>query len=130
MLCLPAVSASVPSLSQPIPLTVGDCRGLVKTLVCGMKTITWGVGSCKVPGSTVDFCECVCVCAYVCCCMLTPPPQHPTRSCFSLTRRSSLCVCSATVWWPWTSTVSPTSPMAHTSSGMQSQHNPDHMIVM
>lgn len=53
---LPA-SVSTASLSQPIPLTVGDCRGLVKTLVCGMKTITWGVGSCKVPGSTVDFCE-------------------------------------------------------------------------
>lgn len=47
----------ITSLSQPIPLTVSDCRGLVKTLVCGMKTITWGVGSCKVPGTTVDFCE-------------------------------------------------------------------------
>ena len=35
------------SLSQPYPLTVADCRGLVKTLVCGMKTITWGVGACK-----------------------------------------------------------------------------------
>ncbi|XP_064401908.1 transformation/transcription domain-associated protein-like isoform X2 [Halichondria panicea] len=34
------------------PLSVTDCRGIVKTLVCGMKTITWGAGSCKVPGAT------------------------------------------------------------------------------
>ena len=45
------------SLSQPLPVTVGECRGLVKTLVCGMKTITWGVGSCKIPNSSVDFCK-------------------------------------------------------------------------
>ncbi|XP_078728881.1 transformation/transcription domain-associated protein isoform X3 [Lampetra fluviatilis] len=32
------------------PFCVGDCRGLVKTLVCGVKTITWGIGSCKTPG--------------------------------------------------------------------------------
>uniref|UniRef100_UPI00358FE8D5 transformation/transcription domain-associated protein-like isoform X3 n=1 Tax=Myxine glutinosa TaxID=7769 RepID=UPI00358FE8D5 len=31
---------------------VADCRGLVKTLVCGVKTITWGIGSCKSPGDT------------------------------------------------------------------------------
>lgn len=24
-----------------------DCRSLVKTLVCGAKTITWGIASCK-----------------------------------------------------------------------------------
>ena len=72
---------------QPIPLTVGDCRGLVKTLVCGMKTITWGVGSCKVPGTTVDFCESVCVCVcmshvcvYVCLCVLRPPLLPPSAS--------------------------------------------------
>ncbi len=44
--CVMIGNSSV-SLSQPYPLTVADCRGLVKTLVCGMKTITWGVGACK-----------------------------------------------------------------------------------
>uniref|UniRef100_A0A8C5E214 Transformation/transcription domain-associated protein n=1 Tax=Gouania willdenowi TaxID=441366 RepID=A0A8C5E214_GOUWI len=29
---------------------VPDCRSLVKTLVCGVKTITWGITSCKAPG--------------------------------------------------------------------------------
>ncbi|EPQ15807.1 Transformation/transcription domain-associated protein [Myotis brandtii] len=29
---------------------VTDCRRLVKTLVCGVKTITWGITSCKAPG--------------------------------------------------------------------------------
>ncbi|XP_053269961.1 transformation/transcription domain-associated protein isoform X1 [Pleuronectes platessa] len=29
---------------------VSDCRSLVKTLVCGVKTITWGISSCKAPG--------------------------------------------------------------------------------
>lgn len=29
---------------------VADCRSLVKTLVCGVKTITWGITSCKAPG--------------------------------------------------------------------------------
>ena len=32
--------------------SVTDCRSLVKTVVCGVKTITWGVSSCKVPGAT------------------------------------------------------------------------------
>ncbi|XP_077979126.1 transformation/transcription domain-associated protein-like [Glandiceps talaboti] len=32
--------------------SVSDCRSLVKTLVCGVKTITWGVGSCKAPGDS------------------------------------------------------------------------------
>jgi len=27
--------------------SVMDCRGLVKTLVSGVKTITWGISSCK-----------------------------------------------------------------------------------
>lgn len=27
--------------------SVTDCRGLVKTLVCGVKTITWGLIACK-----------------------------------------------------------------------------------
>ena len=30
---------------------ITDCRGMVKTLVSGMKTIVWGAGSCKLPGS-------------------------------------------------------------------------------
>ncbi|TNN04076.1 hypothetical protein fugu_001105 [Takifugu bimaculatus] len=29
---------------------VSDCRSLVKTLVCGVKTITWGITSCKALG--------------------------------------------------------------------------------
>ncbi|CAN7997402.1 unnamed protein product, partial [Ixodes hexagonus] len=34
--------------------TVADCRSLVKTLVCGVKTITWGIGTCKVPGGSLE----------------------------------------------------------------------------
>ncbi|XP_065666832.1 transformation/transcription domain-associated protein isoform X3 [Hydra vulgaris] len=30
--------------------SVPDYREMVKTLVCGVKTITWGAGSCKLPG--------------------------------------------------------------------------------
>ena len=33
--------------SQTQNYTVGDCRALVKTLVCGVKTITWGLTSTK-----------------------------------------------------------------------------------
>ncbi len=33
---------------------VSDCRSLVKTLVCGVKTITWGITSCKAPGGEMD----------------------------------------------------------------------------
>lgn len=33
---------------------VSDCRSLVKTLVCGVKTITWGITSCKAPGGETD----------------------------------------------------------------------------
>lgn len=33
--------------SQASNYSVTDCRGLVKTLVCGVKTITWGCASCK-----------------------------------------------------------------------------------
>ena len=29
-------------------VAVADYREMVKTLVCGVKTITWGAGSCKV----------------------------------------------------------------------------------
>lgn len=36
--------------SQASNYTVSDCRSLVKTLVCGVKTITWGIASCKVGG--------------------------------------------------------------------------------
>lgn len=38
---------------MPSPYTtysVADCRVLVKTLVCGVKTITWGIVSCKANG--------------------------------------------------------------------------------
>ena len=34
--------------SQAQNYTVADCRALVKTLVCGVKTITWGLTSTKV----------------------------------------------------------------------------------
>lgn len=34
---------------------VTDCRSLVKTLVCGVKTITWGITSCKAPGGNLLF---------------------------------------------------------------------------
>ena len=77
---LPGVPATptptpVPALPAPVPVTpvtpaapptaaldragekedkqtflVSDCRSLVKTLVCGVKTITWGITSCKAPG--------------------------------------------------------------------------------
>ena len=50
--------------------SVPDCRGMVKTLVCGMKTITWGAGSCKLPGSAIDYCEsvtCTCTCIHAQC---------------------------------------------------------------
>ena len=57
----PSLSASLSSAysgqSNSASLSVSDCRGIVKTLVCGMKTITWGAGSCKLPGSTVDYCK-------------------------------------------------------------------------
>ncbi|KFM75844.1 Transformation/transcription domain-associated protein, partial [Stegodyphus mimosarum] len=36
--------------SQAANYSVSDCRGLVKTLVCGVKTVTWGITACKVPG--------------------------------------------------------------------------------
>ena len=36
--------------TPPPSYSVADCRGLVKTLVCGVKTITWGAASCKAPG--------------------------------------------------------------------------------
>ena len=35
--------------SQTPNYTVTDCRSLVKTLVSGVKTITWGTSSCKAP---------------------------------------------------------------------------------
>jgi hypothetical protein len=38
-------------LGTQIPnYSVTDCRSLVKTLVSGVKTITWGTASCKAPG--------------------------------------------------------------------------------
>ncbi|XP_052799623.1 transformation/transcription domain-associated protein-like isoform X2 [Mya arenaria] len=40
--------------SQYNTYSVADCRGLVKTLVCGVKTITWGIVSCKAIGADKD----------------------------------------------------------------------------
>ncbi|KAL3832377.1 hypothetical protein ACJMK2_024027 [Sinanodonta woodiana] len=37
--------------SQYNTYSVTDCRSLVKTLVCGVKTITWGIVSCKAAGT-------------------------------------------------------------------------------
>uniref|UniRef100_A0A8C8EIV5 Transformation/transcription domain-associated protein n=1 Tax=Oncorhynchus tshawytscha TaxID=74940 RepID=A0A8C8EIV5_ONCTS len=39
-----------PQGALPGTFQVSDCRSLVKTLVCGVKTITWGITSCKAPG--------------------------------------------------------------------------------
>ncbi|EDV27262.1 uncharacterized protein TRIADDRAFT_23101 [Trichoplax adhaerens] len=42
-----------PSLaSHPPTMNVNDCRTMVRTLLLGIKTITWGAGSCKIPGGT------------------------------------------------------------------------------
>lgn len=56
----PPVAAAAPPLATPFErpgekedkqtFQVSDCRSLVKTLVCGVKTITWGITSCKAPG--------------------------------------------------------------------------------
>ncbi|XP_029107787.1 transformation/transcription domain-associated protein isoform X2 [Scleropages formosus] len=56
----PVMPASAPTASFERPgdkekedkqtFQVSDCRSLVKTLVCGVKTITWGITSCKAPG--------------------------------------------------------------------------------
>ena len=43
------------SSSQPPTYCVADCRNLVKTLVCGVKTITWGTASCKAPDVDASF---------------------------------------------------------------------------
>ena len=53
----PQVACSMVAMSTVIPVSVTDCRTMVKTLVCGMKTITWGAGSCRVPGSSIDYGE-------------------------------------------------------------------------
>ena len=61
ILCmLPTLPSALPCpfLAERTPnLTVlagaiTDCRGMVKTLVSGMKTIVWGAGSCKLAGSS------------------------------------------------------------------------------
>ncbi|XP_077358463.1 transformation/transcription domain-associated protein isoform X1 [Festucalex cinctus] len=69
----PSITPAIPPPAPPTPVTaapqppatafdrqgekedkqtfqVSDCRSLVKTLVCGVKTITWGITSCKAPG--------------------------------------------------------------------------------
>ena len=35
-------------ISQSVNYTVVECRDLVKALVCGVKSITWGCAACKV----------------------------------------------------------------------------------
>ncbi|XP_074624680.1 transformation/transcription domain-associated protein-like isoform X2 [Acropora palmata] len=48
-------TASSPAGRSPTnTFSVPDCRSMVKTLVCGVKTITWGAGSCKVSGTDVN----------------------------------------------------------------------------
>ncbi|KAJ7370185.1 hypothetical protein OS493_033810 [Desmophyllum pertusum] len=49
----PAASSPV-GPSPTTTFSVPDCRSMVKTLVCGVKTITWGAGSCKVTGNAGD----------------------------------------------------------------------------
>lgn len=44
--------------AQATTYSVSDCRSLVKTLVSGVKTITWGVVSCKVTGTGAYFVNC------------------------------------------------------------------------
>jgi len=41
--------------SQATNYSVSDCRALVKTLVCGVKTITWGCTSCKPADTSHQF---------------------------------------------------------------------------
>ncbi|XP_068742186.1 transformation/transcription domain-associated protein-like isoform X1 [Montipora capricornis] len=48
------VTASSAGPTPTNTFSVPDCRSMVKTLVCGVKTITWGAGSCKVSGSDVN----------------------------------------------------------------------------
>ena len=41
------------SVRLPAPqFSITECRSLVKTLVCGVKTITWGCAACKTPMET------------------------------------------------------------------------------
>ena len=44
-LCVASTYSNLSNLSVP------DVRGMVKTLVCGMKTITWGVKAYKTPAN-------------------------------------------------------------------------------
>ncbi|XP_038044323.1 transformation/transcription domain-associated protein-like isoform X2 [Patiria miniata] len=43
------------SFSQYSNYSVTDCRNLVKTVVCGVKTITWGVSACKISTDVQTF---------------------------------------------------------------------------
>ncbi|XP_054724829.1 transformation/transcription domain-associated protein-like [Uloborus diversus] len=40
--------------SHAAAYSIADCRSLVKTLVCGVKTVTWGVTACKVPSENAQ----------------------------------------------------------------------------
>ena len=52
--CLQTTKAGVLGNQAP-NYTVPDCRSLVKTLVSGVKTITWGTASCKAPAMGQSF---------------------------------------------------------------------------
>ncbi|XP_015774341.1 PREDICTED: transformation/transcription domain-associated protein-like [Acropora digitifera] len=55
LIFLQKTTASSPAGPSPTnTFSVPDCRSMVKTLVCGVKTITWGAGSCKVSGTDVN----------------------------------------------------------------------------
>ena len=51
-LCSILAGANVTGSAASTYISVADCRGIVKTLVCGMKTITWGA---KLPTPSSDF---------------------------------------------------------------------------
>lgn len=44
----PSSKLSSIGFTAPVNLNIAEYRSLVKTLVCGVKTITWGCASCKV----------------------------------------------------------------------------------
>ena len=99
----PTLVERIPNLTV-LASTITDCRGMVKTLVSGMKTIVWGAGSCKLPGSCEWYSTCetglngqvkYVLCILFCCsdllivacvrwCLVTvysaaAPPQHPQK---------------------------------------------------
>ena len=48
--CNRLLQSRIGQIASQLPnYTVPDCRSLVKTLVSGVKTITWGASTCKAP---------------------------------------------------------------------------------